>query len=160
MLIYGVSGIFAHKKTKTQFLQPLIEQVLGGGGLDVPGGCAAFLRQFLRATVFLCRFFVVFFQFTDAFFGSILPISAYFLLYIMCISSKSQTVFWAQNFRDVQLIPNVLRYPACLRYCSIWKALSATNYLLDRFSYSNNILTKFLWGTTTQWSEIKIRFKI
>ena len=35
---------------------------------------AAFLRQFFRATVFLCRFF----QFTDAFFGSILPIFANF----------------------------------------------------------------------------------
>ena len=44
---------------------------------------------------------VGFFQLTNAFFGSILQIIAYFLLYIMCISSKSQTVFWAQNFRDV-----------------------------------------------------------
>ena len=61
MLIYGVSGIFAHKKTMKQFLQPMIEQV--GGGVDVPGGRAAFLRQFFRATVFLGRFF----QFTDAF---------------------------------------------------------------------------------------------
>ena len=55
MLIYGVSGIFAHKKTIKQFLQPIIEQV-GGGGVcweDVP----RFLRQFFRATVFLCRFF-------------------------------------------------------------------------------------------------------
>ena len=42
--------------------------------MDVPGGCAAFLRQFFRATVFLCWFI----QFTDAFFGSILQISAYF----------------------------------------------------------------------------------
>ena len=40
----------------------------------------------------------------------------------MCISSKSQTVFWEQNFRDVQLIPN----------------------RIDGFSYGNNILTKFL----------------
>ena len=46
-----------------------------------------------------------FFQFTIAFSGSILQISAYFLLYIMCISSKIQTVFWAQNFPDIQLIP-------------------------------------------------------
>ena len=52
MLIYGESGIFAHKKIIKQFLQPMTEQVWG----DVPGGCAAFLRQFFRATVFLCRF--------------------------------------------------------------------------------------------------------
>ena len=85
MLIYGVYGIFAHKETIKQFLQPMIEKVWERGG------CAAFC--------------VSFFQFTDAFFGSILPICI-FLLYIMCISLKSQTVFWAQHFRDVQLIPN------------------------------------------------------
>ena len=89
----------------------MIEQVWrGGGGGGGRGGCVAFLRQFFRATVFC----VCFSQFTDAFLGSILQISAYFLLYIMCISSKSQTVFWAQNFRDIQLIPNFLRYPECL----------------------------------------------
>ena len=27
----------------------------------------------------------------------------------MCISSKRQTMFWAQNFRDVQLISNFLK---------------------------------------------------
>ena len=31
-IIYGVSGIFSHKKTIKQLLQPMIEQVLGGGG--------------------------------------------------------------------------------------------------------------------------------
>ena len=77
------------------------------------------------------------------FFGSILPIFAYCLLYIMCISSKRQTVFWAQNFRDVQLMPNFLRYPACFWYCSFWKASLATNCLIDGFSYSNNILQNF-----------------
>ena len=105
MLIYGVSGIFAHKKTIKQFLQPMIEQVWGRGE-DVQ----LFLRQFSE----LLYFCVGFFQFTDAFFGSILPIFAYVLLYIMCISIESQTVLWAQNFRDVQLIPNFLRYPAWL----------------------------------------------
>ena len=86
MLIYRVSNVFAHKKTIKQFLQLMIEQVWGG--------CAAFLHQFFRATVFLCHFF----QFTDAFFWSILPIFAYFLLYIMCISSKSQAVFSEKIF--------------------------------------------------------------
>ena len=86
MLIYGVSGIFAHKKTMKQFLQPMIEQVWGGGGeIYVPGGCAAFLGQFFRATVFLCRFF----QFTDAFFGSILPIFAYFCCILCVFHQKS-----------------------------------------------------------------------
>ena len=110
MLIYGVSGIFSHKKTMKQFLQPMIEQVWGGGGMcreDVPLICVSFSEL-----LYFCVGF--FLQFTDAFFGSILPIFAYLLLYIMCISSKSQTVFWAQNFRVVQLIPNFLRYPACL----------------------------------------------
>ena len=32
MLIYGVSGTFAHKKTIKQFLQLTIEQVFWGGG--------------------------------------------------------------------------------------------------------------------------------
>ena len=65
---------------------------------DVP----LFLSEFFRATVFLCRFF----------FNSPMPFLVdftnicIFLLYIMCISSKRQTVFWAQSFRDVQLIPN------------------------------------------------------
>ena len=49
MLIYGESGIFAHKKSMKQFLQPMIEQVWGG--------CAIFLSLFFRATVLMCRFF-------------------------------------------------------------------------------------------------------
>ena len=70
----------------------MIEQVSaaggGGGGVDVP----LFLRQFFRATVFLCRFF---FQFTDAFFGSILPIFAYFCC-ILCVFHQKVK----QCFRD------------------------------------------------------------
>ena len=63
MLIYGISGIFAHKKTIKQFLQSMIEQVWeGGGGVDVSERCAAFC--------------VGFFQFTDALLGSIFPIFA------------------------------------------------------------------------------------
>ena len=40
----------------------------------MPGGCAAIFGSFLRAAIFC----VGFFQFTDAFFGSILPIFAIF----------------------------------------------------------------------------------
>ena len=80
-------------------------------GLDVPGGCAAifesvFQSYYIFASVFFsihrCLFWV---DFTNI---------CIFLLYIMCISSENQTVFWAQNFRDVQLISNFLRYPAWL----------------------------------------------
>ena len=75
---------------------------------DVP----LLLGRFFRATIFCDAFFPIH---QCLFWGSILPIFAlFFLPYIMCISSKSQTVFWAQNFRDVQLIPNFLRYPAWL----------------------------------------------
>ena len=74
MLIYGVSGIFAHKNTIKQFLQPMIEQREGGGwGVDVPRECAAFWVSFSE----LLYFCVGFFQLTDAFFRSILPIFAY-----------------------------------------------------------------------------------
>ena len=49
-----------------------------------------FLGQFFRATIFLCRFF---FQFTD------FPnISIFFLLYIMCISSKIKQCFGHKIF--------------------------------------------------------------
>ena len=45
MLIYEVSGLFAHKKTIKQFLQAMIKQVWGGGGggvgVDLPLACAA-----------------------------------------------------------------------------------------------------------------------
>ena len=73
------------------------------------------MRRFF-ASVFqsYCIFVSVFFNSQMLFCGSILPIFAYILLYIMCILSKSQTVFWAQNCRDVQLIPNFVRYPAWL----------------------------------------------
>ena len=60
----------------------------------MPGGCAAFLRQFFRATVFLCRFF----QFTDTFFGSILPIFAYFLTVYYMYFIKSQTLSVGTKF--------------------------------------------------------------
>ena len=75
-------------------------------GEDVP----LFLGQFFRATIFLCQFF---FQFTDAFLARFYQYLHIFLLYVY-ISSKSQTVFWTRNFRNVQLIPNFLRHPAWL----------------------------------------------
>ena len=45
----------------------MVEQVFGGGGggLDVPGGCAAFLGKFFSS---YCTFCVGLFQFTDDFF--------------------------------------------------------------------------------------------
>ena len=67
MLINGESGIFAHKKTIEQFLQPMIQQVLGEGGggwmcrEDVPLFCISFSE--------LLYFCVGSFQFNDAFLG-------------------------------------------------------------------------------------------
>ena len=111
MLIYGVSGIFAHKKTIKQFLQPMIDQVWGGGGGGGGSMCREDVPLFCISFSELLYFCVGFFQFTDAFFGVDFTNICRFFLYI---SSKSLTMFWAQNFRDVQLIPNFLRYPACL----------------------------------------------
>ena len=105
MLIYGVSGIFVDKKIIKQFLQPMTKQVLGGGG-----GVLLFLRQFFRATVFLCQFFSIY----QCLLGSILPIFAYFCCMLCVFHQKVKQCQWGQNFRDVQLIPNFLRYPACL----------------------------------------------
>ena len=86
---------------------------------------ALFFRQFFKATVFLCRFF---FQFTYTLFWVDFTNISIFLLYIMCISSKSQTVFWAQNFRDEP---------------GSDIAVIAANCLIDGFSYSNNIFQNF-----------------
>ena len=60
MLIYGVSGIFAHKKTIKQFLQPMIEQVFGGGGGGREGGrwmCCFFASVFQSYCIFVSAFF-------------------------------------------------------------------------------------------------------
>ena len=98
---------FANKKTIKQFLQPMMEQ-MGGGGECAGRMCCFSDVSFSVATVFLCSFFL---NSPMRFLG---VDSVPFLLYIMCISSKSQTMFWAQNFRDVQMIPNFFRYPAYL----------------------------------------------
>ena len=74
MLIYGVSEIFALKKTIKQFLQPMIEQVWGGGG------CAARMCRYFKVSFQSYYIFVpVFFQFTDAFLGRF-----YQYLHIFC----------------------------------------------------------------------------
>ena len=57
--------------------------------MDVPGGCAAFLRQFFRATVFLSRFFV---QFTDAFLGRFYQYLHIFAVYYVYFIKKSNSV--------------------------------------------------------------------
>ena len=92
MLIYGVSGVFAHKKTIKQFLQPMIVPLL--------------LGQFLRATIFLCRSFSI----HQCLFGRFYQYLHIFAVYYVHFINKS--VFWAQNFRDEQLIPNFFKYPA------------------------------------------------
>ena len=82
MLIYGVSGIFALKKTIKQFLQPVIERVLGGGGgggggaVDVLGGCAAFSVSVFQS---YCIFVLVFFNSLMPFLGRF-----YQYLHIFC----------------------------------------------------------------------------
>ena len=74
MLIYGVSGIFAHKKTIKQFLQPMIEQVFGGGGGG--GGICRYSWVSFSELLYFC---VGFFQSTDAFLGRF-----YQYLHIFC----------------------------------------------------------------------------
>ena len=105
MLIYGVFGIFAHMKI---ILQPMIEQVWGGGWMcweDVPLFCISFSE--------LLYFCVSFYQFTDAFLGRFYQYLHFFAVDFVYLK-ESQTVFWAQNFCDVQLIPNFLGYPGWL----------------------------------------------
>ena len=89
MLIYRVSGIFAHKKTIKQFLQPMIEQVWGGGWMcreDVP---LFFLRQFFRATVFLCWFFSIH---RCLFWVDFTNIGIFFAVYYVYFIKKSNSV--------------------------------------------------------------------
>ena len=97
------------------------------------GGCSGTICFYFWVSFSELLYFCVgFFNSPMPFLGLILPIFAYFLLYIMCILSKRQTVFWGiKTFRDVlQLIPNFLRYQALFLYCSFWKALLATNCLM------------------------------
>ena len=90
MLIYGVSRIFAHKETIKQFLQLMIEQVLGGGGEgwmcqeDLPLFCISFSE--------LLYFCVGFFQFTDAFLGRFYQYLHIFAVYYVYFIEKSNNV--------------------------------------------------------------------
>ena len=84
MLIYRVSGIFAHKNTIKQFLQPMIEQVWGGGG-----GCAG--RMCISFSELL-NFCVRFFQFTMPFWVDFTNICIFFAVYYVYFIRKSNSV--------------------------------------------------------------------
>ena len=98
---------FAHKKTMKQFLQPMIEQVERGGGgwmcrEDGPPFCVSFSE--------LLYFCVGFFNSPMPFWVDFTNICIFFAVYYVHFIKKSK----AQNFRDVQLIPNFLRFPVWL----------------------------------------------
>ena len=86
MLIYGVSGIFAHKETIKPFLQPMIEQVLGGGG---GGGCAA-----IFGSVFQSYYILVsdFFNSPMPFLGRFYQYLRIFAVYYVYFIKKSNSV--------------------------------------------------------------------
>ena len=97
MLIYGESGIFAHKKTIKQFLQPMIEQVWGGGGgwVDVPEDVLLFCVSFSE----LLYFCVGFFQFTDAFFWvDFTNICIFLAVYYVYLTQKVKQCFGHKIF--------------------------------------------------------------
>ena len=112
MLIYGVSGISAHKKTVKQVLQPMIEQVFGGGG----GG--AMYRE--DVPLFFGSAFQSYYIFVSIFFDSPMHFLGRFYQYLhFCFAVYyayfiKKSVFWTQNFPHVQLILNFLRHPAWL----------------------------------------------
>ena len=107
----------------------------------MPGGCAAFLRQFSE----LLYFCVGSFNSPMPLLGRFYQYLHIFAVYYANISSKNQTVFWAQNFRDVQLIPNFFKISSL---SLILQFLEGTvgNKLPNRWilTDSNNILTNFL----------------
>ena len=88
-----------------QFLQPMIEQVWGGGDVDVPLFCVSFLELLY----FCVRFFNSPIPFQDRFYQYLHIFAVYYVHFI----KKSNSVL-GTNFRDVQLIPNFLRCPAWL----------------------------------------------
>ena len=84
MLIYGVSGIFAHKKTIKQFLQPIIKQV----GVDVPRGCAAFCISFHIYCIIVSGFF----DLPMPFWVDFTNIYIFFAVYYVYFIKKSKSV--------------------------------------------------------------------
>ena len=84
MLIYRESGIFAHKKTIKQFLQLMIEQVLGGGGGggDVPLFCVSFSE--------LLYFCVGFFQDPASLHGTFLFENSWLWLRLQVLSKNEK----------------------------------------------------------------------
>ena len=104
MLIYGVSGIFAHKKTIKQFLQPMTEQVWGEGE-DVPRGCAAIFGSIFQS---YCIFVSVFF------FNSPMPFWGRFCQYLH-IFLRTASIFLGSIFDT-----------GCFIFCSTVLSLSGT----------------------------------
>ena len=98
MLISGVAGTFAHKKTNKQFLQQMIEQVCGGGGGG--GGCAASMCHYFRiSSSELLYFCTGFFQFTDAFFGvDFANICIFFAVYYVYFIKTSNSALGTKVF--------------------------------------------------------------
>ena len=79
-------------KTMKQFLQPMIEQVWEGGGGGRSGSAGRMCRFFCVSFSELLYFCVGFFN-SDAFFGLILQISAYFFaVYYVYFIKKSNSV--------------------------------------------------------------------
>ena len=88
MLIYRISEISAYKKTIKQFLQPMIEQVLGGGWM-CKEDMLLFLGQFFRANYI---FVSVFFNSPMPFWVDFTTICIFFAVYYVYFINKSNSV--------------------------------------------------------------------
>ena len=90
MLTYGEFGIFAHKETIKQFLQLMIQQVLGEGG---GAGCAERMCRFF-ASVFqsYCTFVSGFFNSTMPFWVDFTTICIFLAVYHVYFIKKSNSV--------------------------------------------------------------------
>ena len=113
----------------------------GGGGLR----CATILGSVFQSYYILCWSI---FTIHGCLCGSILPIFAYFCCILCVFHQKLKQCFGHKIFVMYSWSLIFLRYPARLCYFSFWKTSLATNCLIDGFSYSNNIFTKFLWEKT------------
>ena len=83
MLIYEVSGIFAHKKIIKQFLQSMIEQVWGGSG------CAVIIGSVFQSYYIFVSLFC---QFTNAFLVDFTNICIFFAVYYVYFIKRSNSV--------------------------------------------------------------------